>query len=416
MAKNFITYFVLLIFFLTSCKTTNSIIDFGPKTSNEILEDNIVVDAEDISRPRLDVAIPVFNPGKLVSTKDEKSWNELRKTESIIFAHRLKKSIEKIDKFGAVRVTPDSNATSDLYISGEILESDSREIRLKIQVVDIAGNMWLSKKFKEKVSEKFWSDPKNSRSSSMTDPYQTLFDKIADEVAKKIKFTSSGNLKKLKDISNLRFGLNLSEESFNEYIGINKNKKYEIVKKLNENDPKYLRLTNLRIRDQMFIDELQYNYKAFDDEVSNSYRVWQQQTYLELEAEDQAKSEAFGKALGGILMLGAAVLGAYAAANSGAYDYNTQALGGAAAIGGGIAGASLLKESFKKSEEAKIHRDAINELGQSLDSELSSRVIEFEKETVELTGTAQEQFSQWRNFLKLIYAKENIQNDEININ
>tara|TARA_B100000989_G_scaffold271846_1_gene228861 strand:- start:239 stop:1414 length:1176 start_codon:yes stop_codon:yes gene_type:complete len=390
--------------------------DFGPKTSNEILENDIVVEAEDKSRPRLDVAIPVFNPGKFVSTDEEKSWKELRKTESIIFAHRLKKSIEKIDKFGAVRVTPDSNATSDLYILGEILESDSREIRIKIQVVDIAGNIWLNKKFKKEVSDKFWNDPKNSRSSSMTDPYQPLFDKIAEEVEKKIKFTSSQNLEKLKDISNLRFGISLSQESFNEYIEINKNKKYEIIKKLNENDPKYLRLTNLRIRDQMFIDELQYNYKAFDDEIFNSYRVWQQQTYLELEAEDEAKSEALGKALGGILMLGAAVLGAYAAANSGAYDYNTQALGGAAAIGGGIAGASLLKESFKKSEEAKIHRDAINELGQSLDSELSSRVIEFEKETIELTGTAQEQFSQWRNFLKLIYAKEKIQNDEININ
>ncbi len=416
MLNKLITYFVLVIFFLTSCKTTSSIMDFGPKTSNEILENDIVVEAEDKSRPRLDVAIPVFNPGKFVSTDEEKSWKELRKTESIIFAHRLKKSIEKIDKFGAVRVTPDSNATSDLYILGEILESDSREIRIKIQVVDIAGNIWLNKKFKKEVSDKFWNDPKNSRSSSMTDPYQPLFDKIAEEVEKKIKFTSSQNLEKLKDISNLRFGISLSQESFNEYIEINKNKKYEIIKKLNENDPKYLRLTNLRIRDQMFIDELQYNYKAFDDEIFNSYRVWQQQTYLELEAEDEAKSEALGKALGGILMLGAAVLGAYAAANSGAYDYNTQALGGAAAIGGGIAGASLLKESFKKSEEAKIHRDAINELGQSLDSELSSRVIEFEKETIELTGTAQEQFSQWRNFLKLIYAKEKIQNDEININ
>ena len=416
MMNRFIVYFVLAIFLLSSCKTTNTMMDFGPKTSNDISEKDIVVNAEDFSKPRLDVAIPVFNPGKLVSTEEGKSWNELRKSESIIFAYRLKESIEKIDRFGAVRVTPDSSATSDLYISGEILESDSREIRLKIQVVDIAGNMWFSKKFKEEVSEKFWSDPKNSRSSSITDPYQPIFDKIAVEVAKKIKFSSSENLEKLKDVSNLRFGINLSEESFNEYIAINKNKKYEIVKKLNENDPKYLRLTNLRVRDQMFIDELQYNYKAFDDEISNSYRVWQQQTYSELEAESQAKTEAFGKALGGILMLGAAVLGAYAAANSGSYDYNTQALGGAAAIGGGIAGASLLKESFKKSEEAKIHRDAINELGQSLDSELSSRVIEFERETIELTGTAQEQFSQWRNFLKLIYAKEKIQNDAININ
>jgi hypothetical protein len=33
-------------------------------------------------------------------------------------------------------------------------------------------------------------------------------------------------------------------------------------------------------------------------------------------------------------------------------------------------------------------------------------VIEFEKKTVELTGTAKEQFAQWRAFLKQIYAQE----------
>ena len=48
-------------------------------------------------------------------------------------------------------------------------------------------------------------------------------------------------------------------------------------------------------------------------------------------------------------------------------------------VGGGMAGASLLQDSFKKSEEAKVHRDAINELGQSLEVEMTSKVIELNK-------------------------------------
>ena len=71
-----------------------------------------------------------------------------------------------------------------------------------------------------------------------------------------------------------------------------------------------------------------------------------------------------------------------------------------------MAGAELIKESFKTSEEAKVHRDAINELGQSVDMELSSQVIAFEKQTVELTGTAKQQFDQWRDFLHKIYEQE----------
>ena len=110
-------------------------------------------------------------------------------------------------------------------------------------------------------------------------------------------------------------------------------------------------------------------------------------------------------------MLGAAVLAAVAGANSG--DAGGQALGTLGAVGGGMAGASLLQDSFKKSAEAKVHRDAIDELGQSLDVEMSSKVVELSNDTVELTGTAKEQFSQWRLFLKKIYEKEKTPEVEI---
>ena len=76
----------------------------------------------------------------------------------------------------------------------------------------------------------------------------------------------------------------------------------------------------------------------------------------------------------------------------------------------GVAGASLLQESFQTSKEAKVHRDALEELGQSIDLELAPQVIEFEEQTVELQGTASQQFAQWRRFLKRIYEQEAVPN------
>ena len=204
---------------------------------------------------------------------------------------------------------------------------------------------------------------------------------------------------------------NLSEESFSENIDKNEDGKYIIKAKLDSSDPKYLRLSNLRVRDQLFIDELQVFYMNFDENIDTSYLTWQQQTFQEKQAESKAKGEAVGKAIGGILLLGAAVLAAVAGANSG--DAGGQTLGTLGAVGGGMAGASLLQDSFKKSEEAKVHRDAINELGQSLEVEMTSKVIELNNDTVELTGTAKEQFSQWRVFLKKIYEKEKTPEVEI---
>jgi len=66
----------------------------------------------------------------------------------------------------------------------------------------------------------------------------------------------------------------------------------------------------------------------------------------------------------------------------------------------------LIEKSFQTSEEAKVHREALNELGQSLNVELEPKVVEFDQKTVELTGTAKEQFAQWRTFLQQVYAAE----------
>ena len=63
-------------------------------------------------------------------------------------------------------------------------------------------------------------------------------------------------------------------------------------------------------------------------------------------------------------------------------------------------------QSFRTSEEANVHRDTLNELGQSVDLELAPKVIAFNKASVELTGNAREQFMQWRTFLQKIYSEE----------
>ena len=76
------------------------------------------------------------------------------------------------------------------------------------------------------------------------------------------------------------------------------------------------------------------------------------------------------------------------------------------AVAAGAVGAAMLAESFQTSKEAEVHRDALNELGDSIDVDMGPRVVEFENETVSLTGDAKEQFAQWRVFLKRIYMTE----------
>ena len=71
-----------------------------------------------------------------------------------------------------------------------------------------------------------------------------------------------------------------------------------------------------------------------------------------------------------------------------------------------IGGGALLKRGLEKRAESNIHSLALEELGQSLDAEITPRVIELEDRTVRLTGNVEDQYDQWRELLADIYAAE----------
>ncbi|MDH3901235.1 MAG: hypothetical protein OEU51_09345, partial [Gammaproteobacteria bacterium] len=71
-----------------------------------------------------------------------------------------------------------------------------------------------------------------------------------------------------------------------------------------------------------------------------------------------------------------------------------------------LGGVYAIKTGFDKDSETEIHRDAIEELGQSFASEAQPLVVDVEGETHELTGSAEVQYTRWRGLLKQIYTTE----------
>jgi len=71
-----------------------------------------------------------------------------------------------------------------------------------------------------------------------------------------------------------------------------------------------------------------------------------------------------------------------------------------------VGGAYVIKTGFDKGSEAVIHRDAIEELGDSFAAESKPLVVDVEGETHKLTGSAEVQYVKWRALLKQIYAAE----------
>ncbi len=403
--KKIIAFLLIYSHFLAGCVTTsggqNSMTKAGPELSSSYEEKAV---APISMTAKLDVIIPVFDPGlseNAVNYEEEGVWPELRRAESNRFAYKLKQALDNSDAFGAVRVTPDKTASGDLYVLGKIMESDGQDVKFKLNVVDISGKEWLDDTLKHEVKESFYKNYRNSN----VDPYAPVFKEAADKIIEILKKRDVSELDNLKYIADLRFGASFNEAAFMEYTNTDANY-IKLVSKPSDSDPMFQRVKAIRVREQLFIDSLQQNYTSFVQDMDDSYLKWQEASFTEKQLREQAEREGVMKAIGGFLLVALAVAAAVSSGNNSTSYGGSDPTLATAAVASGVAGAWMLSSSFKSKEEAELHKDAINELGESMNMELASRIVSFENETVELTGNIQEQFTQWRAFLKRIYEQE----------
>ena len=351
--------------------------------------------------PKLDVVIPVFDPGlseKAENYEEEGVWPELRRAEANRLAYKMKQALDATGAFGAVRVSPDSETTGDLYVLGSILKSDGEDVRIKLEVTDISGKKWFNRTFSHSVTEGFY---KNIRKQG-EDPYDPLFEEAADEIVDDLKDQKPAELEQLKQIADLRFGASFSAETFNQYMDTS-GRYYKVVALPSDNDPMVARVDAIRVREQLFVDNLQINYAAFNNEMEDSYLKWQEASFTEKKLRQEAQTKGLLKAIGGVLLIGLAVA---TANNSSGGSVAADTASTAATVAGGLGGAWMLSSSFQSFEEASFHKDSIDELGESVNMEMAPQVVSFEEETVQLTGNVQEQYQQWRDFLQQIFEQE----------
>lgn len=383
---------------LSGCASTSGGVtsqpDVGPVLSSAYGKSKTVPVNSDL--PKIDVVVPVFDPNL---PKDTDSWEkqgifpELRRAESNRFALKMKSALEDTDAFGAVRVAPNTAATSDLYVIGKIIQSNGEDVKINITVADISGKQWFSKDFKHRAKESFHNNIRNKGK----DAYDPVFEKAASYIVKQLNKSKPEELDRLSLISEMRFGSSLSEETFTQYLKTDGGR-IDITAVPADNDPAVRRIKAIRVRDQLFIDNMQTHYTNFDEKMNDSYLVWQQQSLVEVKAARKTKTKSVVQGvLGGLLL----VAGVVAAA-----DADNSVIADVAATGAIVGGAIVLGQSFQTRAEMKFHRDALAELGQSLDIEIAPQVVEYENQTAELVGDAAQQYTQWIAFLKKTYELE----------
>ncbi|WDE05845.1 hypothetical protein SG34_002610 [Thalassomonas viridans] len=359
----------------------------------------------------LDVVVPVFNPGLPLTERGEVDydqvdeqgiWPQLRRAEAKRFAVQTKKALENIGTFGSVSVVPSPNASGDVFVLGSVDYSDSEIVKITATVIDSSGDIWGTKQFEHTVSKGFFRDELNKDKN----PYEPVFTRIGDYVYDLLKKRSEAEKQNIKDTTEVRYAQVYSPESFNKYIETTlvKGRKpepdhyeYKLTGLPSEDDRMMQRLMAIKAQDQMFVDRLQDQYLAFDEKTLEAYRNWQKETLPEVIAAKETESDRTKSALlGGVLAVGAVLLS----------KNSDSGLGEIGKYAAGIGAAYFIKDSLDKNAELKVHKETLDEAGGNLDMALSPSVIELDDNLVELSGTAGEQYEQWKAHLRKIYQLE----------
>lgn len=379
---------IVLALFVSSCEThTVKSTSYTPivQASQNVPEDLL-----------LDVGVSVFDPGidEIRSGEEETTNHEIRVAESRYAPYLLSETLQRSGNWGIVRLMPNDESPMDVYINGTILQSNGEAMAVRIVVSDSTGREWYTKVYDEVISQ-FSYEPSQRQQS---DPFQVVYNTIANDLlAFRDQNISNQEIVEIRTVAELLFAQRFSPEAFDTYVTEDRRGNLAIASLPADTDPVLQRVRDIRERDFMFIDTVQDYYATYVRQMRLPYDSWREQSYHETISLRELRDSARRRFIAGT----AVVLGGLAAATSGG-TYATQT-GGAIGVG---AGAYLIKSGFDKQAEAKIHMAALEELGQSLENEVAPQVINLEDRTITLTGTVEEQYTQWREILADIYAAE----------
>lgn len=340
----------------------------------------------DVNIAIFDAGIHNLDPARSTTTPG------IRRAEAHYAPQRLKETLLRSEQWARVRVVPTPEHIVDVMVTGTILKSDGESLALEVSVHDARGQHWFTRRYDERISRYAYDMEIRQRQ----EPFQNVYNRIANDMQDFLVKQDLATLETIRQTSEIRFASQFAPQPFGDYLNSDSNGKHQLKRLPAAGDPLLERVRRIRVRDQMFIDRLQHSYQIFDQSMTPSYDAWREESYAEAIAERELKSQATTETILGAL----AVIGGILAQGS---DSRTMRSAGVAGIAGG---AYAVKSGFDKRAQARIHTEAMKELAQSLSAEIQPQTIELTNRTVELTGTAEEQYAKWQQILSEIYLLE----------
>jgi hypothetical protein len=355
------------------------------KATTEVAEDEL-----------LDVGVRLFDPNvpqEAAEQEKKRVFPEVRNAESRYVPVLIRDTLEATGQWGQVRVLPRDGTGMEVFVDGRILASDGRRIALDIVVTDAAGRTWFSRTYEGEADTRAYKDVV----SKPRDPFENVYNTFANDLLAARRAMPREQRQQLRQVADLRFAADLAPYAFSGYLAQDRKGLYTVARLPADGDPVVERMERVRERDYALVDTLNEHYANFGATMAEPYTSWRKFNYEELEAESAAKREALTRQiLGAVAVVGGIVAGSESGSSA------ASAAATAAVIGGMYA----FKSGFDKRAEIKVHAESLRQLGDSFQSEVQPMVVDVEGRTLELKGSAEQQYAEWRQLLRELYENE----------
>jgi len=357
----------------------------------------------------LDVAVREFDPGIPAEiAKDEQALNkkriypDIRRAESRYVATTLRGTLEASGQWGAVRVVPEGVQFVDVQVSGKIAESTGAKLALQVTVNDSTGRVWINNKRYESSADT--GSYKTDATLKARDPFQNVYSEVANDMLAARQALVVQSRRDIRRVTQLAFARDLAPQAMDGYLDHDQKGLLRVARLPATDDPASTRIDRIRERDSGVVDTVNGYYANFADQMSDSYGQWRRASFEEIEKEQRTLNKARTRTYLGAAAILASV---FVPQQCSPYDYNCRRVEGAVRTAGAIGGAASILSGLKKYSDAKMHAQALKELSESFQNEVAPQVVDVEGRTLKLTGTAEEQYREWRKLLHEMYLEEN---------
>jgi len=355
---------------------------------------------------QLQVCIHPFDPG-LPAVLDAKTLEQkrispdIRKAESVYLATLLRTTLDSSGQWGDAWVAPDSVQFVDVVVTGRILDSTGERLALEVTVKDSTGRVWINAKRYESPAD--GGSYKSEAALKLRDPFQNLYSQISNDMLSARDALTLADRRTIRRVTLLEFDRDLAPQAMGGYLAKDAKGLVKVQRLPASDDPIALRAERIRKSDLSVVETVNGYYTGFSEQMSESYGQWRRASDEELEKEQRALTQARTRTYLGAV----AVLASLLVPNQCGANYSCLHMQSMVRYGAAISGTAAFVSGLKKYADAKVHAQTLREMSETFQSEVAPQVVDVEGRTLKLTGTAEEQYREWRKLLKDLYLEEN---------